>query len=263
MIFLTGDIHGQPQRLGSYDFPEGKNLTKDDYVIILGDFGIIWEKDETTGNERYWLDWLENKPWTTLFIAGNHENYDRLEDYSKFPVEEWHGGMAQKIRPSVIHLCYGEIFDIDGYKFLNLEGAASHDIEHGIIDPSDYKTREDMKAACRRLEAKYGGWRFARYRIKGESWWPQEIPNEIKRNNALLNLSFVNNKVDFVLSHEGPASDVILLGQGYYKPEEYSIWLENIRQTIDYKKWFFGHYHYTKRITDKEMCLYEDIERIV
>ncbi len=38
-IFFTGDIHGSIdiQKLNATNFPEGKNLTKDDYVIICGD----------------------------------------------------------------------------------------------------------------------------------------------------------------------------------------------------------------------------------
>ena len=81
-------------------------MTKDDYVIICGDFGGVWTFEEE-------LDWLNNKNFTTLFVDGNHENYTRLYDY---PVEEWHGGKVHKIRDSVLHLIRGEIFDIDNKK---------------------------------------------------------------------------------------------------------------------------------------------------
>ena len=67
--------------------------------------------------EKYWLDWLDNKNFTTLFVDGNHENFTRLYNY---PVEEWHGGKVHKIRDSVIHLMRGEIFDIDNKKYLHL-----------------------------------------------------------------------------------------------------------------------------------------------
>ena len=86
MIFVTGDTHGDwMTRLNSHSFPEGVELTKDDYVIICGDFGL-WHD---TKEERHNLEWLDNKPFTTLFVCGNHENYDRLYEY---PVEEWNGG---------------------------------------------------------------------------------------------------------------------------------------------------------------------------
>lgn len=260
MSLVEGDIHGKPERFSVDDFPIGKDLDKDDYVIILGDFGLIWDYTGENKNEAYWLDWLNDKPWTTLFIAGNHENFDRLEQY---PIEEWHGGKVSFIRPSVIYLQYGEIFDIAGKKFLSIGKAASHDIEHGIIDPADYDTKDEMREACRQLEKKHGGWQFTMYRIKGFSWWAQEIPTALERIYALDNLEKVNRKVDFVLSHEGPASDVALLGSGWYKPDEYSQFLEKVHCSIDYDHWYFGHYHLNKRINEKDECLYENIVRII
>lgn len=252
------DCHGDFTRFSSKNFPEGKFLTKDDYVIILGDCGLIWSQKEDK-NEIYWKNWLENKPWTTLFIAGNHCNFDRLEQY---PIEEWNGGRVSFLRPSVIYLQYGEIFDIAGKKILALGKAASHDTQHGIIDPADYSTREEMKQACRNLEKEHGGWQFAMYRIKGESWWPQEIPTSAERMHALTNLEKVNNKVDFILTHEAPASVINWIS--VFPPTEYSMWLErNIRYCVEYKHWYFGHYHLNKDINDKETCLYEQIRRIV
>ena len=253
------DCHGDFTKFSSDNFPQGKNLTKEDYVIILGDCGLIWSQKEDK-NEIYWKNWLENKPWTTLFIDGNHCNFDRLNSYN---VSEWNGGKVHFIRPSVIHLCRGEVFDIDGKRILAMGGAASHDIDHGIIDPANYSTREEMKAACKKIEKEHGGWQFALYRIKGESWWPQEIPNDIEKNNAIINLDNVNNKVDFILSHEAPASDVVLLGGGYYKPDAYAHWLEeNIRCKIDFKNWFFGHYHLNRRVNDREECIFEHIIQV-
>ena len=75
-IRVTGDCHGNFTRFSSENFPEGKELTKNDYIIILGDWGGIWSQTENK-NENHWLKWLDEKPWTTLFIDGNHENYDR------------------------------------------------------------------------------------------------------------------------------------------------------------------------------------------
>ena len=41
MIYVTGDTHGNwVRRLNMDSFPEQKEMTKDDYVVVLGDFGI-------------------------------------------------------------------------------------------------------------------------------------------------------------------------------------------------------------------------------
>ena len=258
-ILVTGDCHSRFEKFSIDNFSRGKELDKNDYVIILGDFGLIWDYQGENKNEKYWLDWLNDKPWATLFIDGNHENFDRLNSYN---VSEWHGGKVHFIRPSIIHLMRGEIFNIGGKKILAMGGAESHDIQHGIIDPADYPTRKDMRKACRELEEKCGGWQFAMYRIRGESWWPQEVPSAAERTNAMINLEKNNNKVDFIISHEAPASDLYPLSKGYYKPTEYSKFLEIIHSTVDYKGYFFGHYHVDFIINEKDMCLYHNIIRI-
>ena len=246
-IIVTGDIHGNPfQRLNLENFPEGKTFTKEDYVIILGDFGLVWDDSVM---EHSCLDWLENKPWTTLFIDGNHENYDLL---NKFPIEEWGGGRVQKIRSSVIHLLRGEVYDIGGYKFLAMGGARSHDIQDGILEVGDPRIKIWKKD------------NFKLFRINHISWWEEEIPNEEERKNALKNLAENDYKVDYILTHEAPSSDVVLMDHLLYHPDEYSKWLEmEIRQKVKYKKWFFGHYHLNLDVNEKETCLFERRIRIV
>ena len=125
-IFLTGDVHADLDihKLSSRNWPDGNKLSHDDYLIILGDFGLVWNVGDESKEEAYWLDWLEDKPWTTLWIDGNHENFDRIYE---MPVETWHGGYVQFVRPHVIHLMRGEIYDICGVSFLSFGGATSID----------------------------------------------------------------------------------------------------------------------------------------
>ena len=47
------------------------NMTKDDTVIITGDFGGVWFSDSRDDET---LDWLERLPFTLAFVCGNHEN---------------------------------------------------------------------------------------------------------------------------------------------------------------------------------------------
>ncbi|WP_225683740.1 hypothetical protein [Paenibacillus polymyxa] len=49
MIYITGDIHGTisvNKRLNTRNFPQQKEMTKKDYVIIVGDFGLLWNGDK-------------------------------------------------------------------------------------------------------------------------------------------------------------------------------------------------------------------------
>jgi hypothetical protein len=41
MFYFTGDTHSDLSRFTLENFPEQKHLTKNDYVVILGDFGIV------------------------------------------------------------------------------------------------------------------------------------------------------------------------------------------------------------------------------
>ena len=55
------------------------------------------------------LDFLESRPFTTVFVPGNHENYNALAAY---PQREWQGGRVRIIRPSVLMLERGQVFDL-------------------------------------------------------------------------------------------------------------------------------------------------------
>ena len=141
MIYITGDCHGEFEKFDIDLFPDQKEMTKEDFMIICGDFGGIWDKEVSGGWETKMLDELESKPFTTLFVDGNHENFDRLYSY---PVEEWNGGKVHKIRPSVIHLMRGQVFTIAGKKIFTFGGAKSHDISGDILeyDDPDFLIRE-------------------------------------------------------------------------------------------------------------------------
>lgn len=255
MIWVTGDIHGDPKRLNTDTFYEQKEFSgnKDDNVIIiLGDFGLIWNRDTESKNEKWWLDWLQEKPFTTLFVDGNHENHIRLNTYS---VKEWNGGKVHEIRPNVLHLMRGEIFTIEDKKFFAMGGASSHDIQDGILDYEDPMWKEKAKKLDKK--GKY------MYRVKGLSWWSEEIPLDEELENGLRNLEKHNWKVDFILSHSPSTSQLYLLGgKGLYEPDKLTNYLEEVRVRTEYKRHYFGHMHINKAINDKDIGLYEQIVRI-
>lgn len=250
MIYITGDCHQNFERFNASIFPEQEEMTKDDYVIICGDFGGVWSKDTESNEETMLLDWLDCKSYTTLFVDGNHENFDRLNSY---PVEEWKGSKVHKIRPSVIHLMRGQIFEIDGWSFFTFGGATSHDISGGILEPDD----PDFKK--KRKELNKG---VLPYRINHVSWWEQELPTVEEMQEGLRNLASHDYEVDFIVTHCCSSSTQVLLGGGRYKPDPLTKYLEEIRQKTKFKKWFFGHYHDNKNVNAEEILLYEQIIRI-
>ena len=165
-IYITGDCHSSWSRFSTRNFPQQKEMTREDYVIVCGDFGI-WN-DST--QERKMLDWLAEKNFTLLFVDGNHENFDRLYG-GEFEEVEFHGGRAHRIRENIYHLMRGYVFSLCGKKVFAFGGASSHDIADGIVDPAAYADNHSLKKVIRMLSA-----RNKQYRIKGVSWWPEEMP---------------------------------------------------------------------------------------
>ena len=206
MLYITGDTHSGFSRPEENKIPIQAEMTKNDYVIICGDFGGVWTFEEESSREKYWLDWLNGRNFTTLFVDGNHENYTRL--YNDYPIEEWHGGKIRKIRDSVLHLMRGEIFDIDDKKIFTFGGAKSHDIQEGILNLDEEERIYDYRK------------RGAYFRIIDFSWWNLELPTE-EMTNGRKNLTKVNYKVDYVISHCCPTNVQALLGSGTYKKKDY------------------------------------------
>lgn len=226
MIFITGDTHrtSSMDKIKAYNFIEGQNLTKKDYLIVLGDFGFIWNNDE---EEMFWRNWFKRQPFTTLFIDGNHENFDLLK---KFPTTTWNGGKVSFINDSIIHLKRGQVFTIDGYTFFTFGGAMSID-----------KHR----------------------RTEGVSWWKQEIPSIKEYKEGLKNLDKHNFTVDYVLTHTCPTCISTLLGFTKFKDPAQGI-LDQFLDMITFKKWLFGHFHIDKIMNHGDfIAVYDQVIKLI
>jgi len=138
MIYITGDTHGEfKYRFNTENFPEQREMTKDDYVIICGDFGGVWDVG-----------------------------------------------------------------------------------------------------------------------------WEQELANEEEMQEGSDNLRAHDYTVDFIVTHCCSTSTQIILDEAIYTPDRETDYLEFIKNYANYKKWFFGHYHDNRNVSDKEILIYEQMIRI-
>ena len=232
-IYVTGDTHCpiDIRKLGAGKWKESRNLTKSDYLIILGDFGVLW-KYEPNKEEIYWTKWLTSRKFTTLFIQGNHENFIRLYD---LPQVEMFGGTVGKVSDSIYHLRNGQVYTIYGKTFFCMGGADSYD---------------------------------RKFRTEGVSWWPEEQPSNADLDYALCNLEKYNNKVDYILTHTAPRKIAYELIQSYgvnpYYEKKDPLWvfLQHIYDSIEFSGWCLGHWHENK-VIDKCNLLYEDIKKVI
>ena len=227
---------------------EDKYLSPESFVLVLGDFGI-WDNSR---REKYNLDWLEDRPWTTLFLDGNHENYDTLDN---LPVSEWNGGKVHSLRPSVIHLMRGQLYTINGQSLFTFGGARSHDIRDGILEPGDPRIKEWRNSTVRRL-----------YRVNHVSWWAREMPSDEEMEKGLENLQKAGNRVSIIATHCPYTTllEKIDGGSGLYEADKLSDYLQKIHDTIDYGVWLCGHMHINRKfVADKIVCLYEQIAPLI
>ena len=222
-------------------------MGREDYVIVTGDFGGLWDGSP---KDQYWLDWLEEKPFTTLFVAGNHENYDALRTY---PLEDWRGGKIRRIRPSVLLLERGQIFELCGKRIFTMGGASSHDIQGGILEPDDPQFLQKFRL----LEAK-----GVPFRVNHRSWWKEELPIEEEYTEARRNLDKAGWEVDYIITHCAPTSIQNKLLRERSQPDELTDFLEKVRQRCQFRYHFFGHYHGDGIIQKQFVLLYRQIIRL-
>ena len=228
MIFITGDTHGNIDinKLNSKKFPDQKNLTKSDFVIVAGDFGLVWDKSKEC---KYWVKWLSEKNFTTLFIDGNHENFNLINSYE---VQNWKGGKVHKISESIMHLMRGQVFSIDDLKFFTFGGAKSSDKE---------------------------------YRTENVSWWKEEMPNKEEYDEGIRNLELNSWTVDYIVTHTCPVEVQNILIEKFNKSLEITDlneYLSKVNTKVDYKHWYFGHNHLDEELTERHTILYNKIIRI-
>ena len=243
-LFATGDTHGNFERFRPEYFPEGRGLTKEDAVLILGDFGGVWFGDDRDDEA---LDWLEGLPFTVAFVSGNHENYDLLD---ALPAERWNGGLVQRVRPSVLHLMRGQTFHIGGLRVFSMGGAASHDIADGILEPDDPL----FKAKKRKLDA-----RRAMYRVNHRSWWARELPSDAEYEQAERSLNACGREVDLIVTHCAPTFLASRAAYGQAVPDRLTDYLETVANSCRFSFWCFGHYHDNRTFDGKYTLLYEQI----
>ena len=233
-LYITGDTHHSldVDKLSELNFTDGKNLTRDDYLVILGDFGCP-KFNKTLDDYDFMLDFYETSPYTVLFLDGNHENFKEL---NKLKIENWNGGKVHKLRDNIIHLMRGQVYTLGDKTIFTFGGAYSPD-KH--------------------------------LRVEGFSWFKEESCNYIECEEAIDNLEKHNFKVDYVLTHTCSANylkhNCGKIGITYI--EEYSFstekFLDTIEELVQYKKWLFGHLHVDKQLDSKHTAMYNRICRLI
>lgn len=219
-LCVRGDTHGEE---GIFLHLKDEHLDKldNDLLLITGDFGYAFTDDIY---ERKFRKYMAELPFTIAFVDGNHENFDVLES---FPVEEWNGGKVHVLEkdangiPKIIHLMRGQVFEINGKTIFTFGGAYSRD-----------------------------KW----MRREGESWWPQEMPTDEEKVEAIKNLEKHGNKVDFILTHAAPEYIMMFSYPDHDDEKPLNNFLQWVKENVQYKHWYFGHLHLDRDYLDNITC---------
>ena len=228
MIYLTGDIHGNPTQVEL--FCSKMQLTEKDTIVMLGDVGLNYYGGK---RDRLPKRILSSLPVTFLCIHGNHEN--RPQNIPDYKPTLWNGGrvLVDEEHPNILFAEDGEIYDLDGKKALAIGGAYSVD-------------------------------KFYRLQ-RGFGWWADEQPSELTKRKVEGVVSECKD-IDIILSHTCPKKYIPtemflpMIDQSSVdnSTEE---WLDTIEDTVNYKAWYCGHWHTDKRI-DKMHFLFTTFESL-
>lgn len=222
MFYIVSDIHGHIRLSWLKEGLQQYDLSTDDYLIITGDAGICWNSEQN----KMVMDFYNSLPCITLFVDGNHEDFNILYDY---PIVDLYEGKAHKISDKIFHLMRGETFKINNKTLFCFGGGFSAKV---LTNTSPIFV------------------------------WKEELPIDSEYQNGLVHLKVVDNKVDLIFSHCAPMSIVDSNGFAHY-PNDMQLldYLENIYHKVTFSHWYYGHYH-KDFDNGKFSCIYNRIIKV-
>lgn len=211
MICIRGDTHGELAAVTCL----ASRLSSGDKLIVTGDFGFVFRGEKQSIAEKNNLNTLSALPFEILFVDGNHENFEALEEY---PEVIRYGAPVRQIRPNIFWLRRGYVYTIEEKTFFVMGGGYSLD-----------------KA-----------WRLEQQRACGEKvWFAEEMPSPEEYRRAIDSLRQHDMSVDYILTHTAPRVIIPQIINRSPDPHEAELngFLDWVYYEVEFRKWFFGHLH--------------------
>lgn len=228
MIYITGDKHGNYSDI--FYFCNKYKTSINDIMIILGDAGINYYLDE---RDYILKEKLKELPITLFCIHGNHE--ERPYNISTYKTKIFKNGIVyyEEKYPNILFAKDAQIYDFNNNKTLVIGGAYSIDKNFRLI--------------------------------MGYNWYKSEQPNNEIKSEVKKVLKDNNYKIDIILSHTCPYKympyEVFMSGIDQSKVDNTTEeFLDKIESTVNYKRWYCGHFH-TDKIIDKIRFMMYDIDK--
>lgn len=220
MIYITGDMHGDVERLYDKEF---RKLKKGDILIVCGDFGYIFDGSKL---EKQVVNFFAKRKFVTAFVEGTHDNIAKI---NRCRETVWKGGRVHRIKGNLLHLMRGQIFDIDGNTFFTFGGGESTDKDMRITNNLWWREEEATP-----IEMADGARVLDEAGCKVDYIITHEPPAKVK--SAMLLRRGDNDSVNKL--------------NGY---------LEEIGKSCVYKHWYFGSLHEDRVITEHHTCVFKKL----
>ena len=97
---------------------------------------------------------------------------------------------------------------------------------------------------------------------EGVDWWPEEIPSEEDYENTCQNLNKVGWKVDYVISHTCPESQLGIFDRVRHLKDPTEVMLQKLLDRgLNFDSWHFGHFH-LEREEGKFVCHFNAVRSL-
>lgn len=220
MVYITGDMHGDLERLYDKEF---RKLKRGDVLIVCGDFGYIFDGSKL---EKKVIDFFAKRKFVTAFVEGTHDNLSKI---NRCRTTVWKGGMVHRIKGNLLHLMRGQIFDIEGNTYFTFGGGESAD--------------KDMRVAA-------GNW------WREEEATPAEMADGARvLDEAGCTVDYIITHEPPSLVK----SAMLLRRGGNDNVNKLNGYLEEIGRSCTYRHWYFGSLHEDRVITEHHTCVFKKL----
>lgn len=150
--------------------------------------------------------------------------HENFELLRAYPEVDLYQGKGYKLDQNIYCLKRGEIYMIDGKSVFALGGG---------LPPYEDEPRDD----------------------------PPSMPTDEELKYAVDNIQRHRKRVDLIITHEAPASVKRMVDRNA-TVNDLNIFLDTVMKNTRYEKWFFGALHQDRAISDKLICVFEEVHRI-
>ena len=145
---------------------------------------------------------------------------------SGYPEETLYGGQVRRVSGNCCQLLRGECYEIEGKRVFALGGGESTDMD---------------------------------IRVEGETWWSRELPSAEELAHARETLASLNQQVDYIITHSVAPTVNKFLDREQMQINLLLAFLNEISETVQFKRWYFGSCHLDKAIPPKYCAVYQEI----